>query len=82
QVVAIEGIGHYGTGLGRHLHPAGIQVTEVGRPNRQRRARHSKTDANDAAGAAAMVLAGDDLGEPKTADADIESLRILRATRT
>ena len=71
-------VGHYGAGLGRHLRAADVRVTEVGRPNRQRRARHGKTDSVDAAGAAAMVLAGEDLGDSKTADGITETLRVLR----
>jgi len=81
EVVGIEGVGHYGAGLGRALRAVGVRVTEVGRPNRQRRARHGKTDSIDAAGAAAMVLAGDDLGDPKTADGITEMLRVLRIAR-
>jgi transposase len=81
EVVGIEGVGHYGAGLGRALRAAGVRVTEVGRPNRQRRARHGKTDSVDAAGAAAMVLAGEDLGDPKTADGITEMLRVLRIAR-
>jgi transposase len=81
EVVGIEGVGHYGAGLGRALRAAGVRVTEVGRPNRQRRARHGKTDSVDAAGAAAMVLAAEDLGDPKTADGITEMLRVLRIAR-
>lgn len=81
EVVGIEGVGHYGAGLGRALRAAGVRVTEVGRPNRQRRARHGKTDSVDAAGAAAIVLAGEDLGDPKTADGITEMLRVLRIAR-
>jgi hypothetical protein len=36
----------------------------------------------DAAGAAAMVLAGEALGEPKSADGAAEMLRVLRVART
>jgi transposase len=81
DTVGIEGVGHFGAGLARHLRAEGIRVREVGRPNRQRRARHGKTDSEDAAGAAAIVLAGEDLGEPKSADGATEMLRILRLTR-
>jgi hypothetical protein len=31
--VGIEGPGHYGAGLARHLRAEGIAITEVGRPN-------------------------------------------------
>ena len=44
HTVGIEGVGHYGAGLARHLRSVGITVREVGRPNRQRRARYGKTD--------------------------------------
>jgi transposase len=81
-VVGIEGPGHYGAGLARHLRAEGIAVTEVSRPNRQHRARYGKSDDADAAGAAAAVLAGEDLGAPKTADGAAEMVRALRVART
>ncbi|WP_457142049.1 IS110 family transposase, partial [Mycobacteroides abscessus] len=68
QQVGIEGPGHYGAGLAHYLHAQGVRVTEVGRPKRQHRARDGKSDDADAAGAAAIVLAGEALGEPKSAD--------------
>lgn len=74
-MVGIEGPGHYGAGLARHLRAEGIAVTEVGRPKRQRRARYGKSDDADAAGAAAMVLAGEALGDPKSADGAAEMAR-------
>jgi transposase len=79
--VGIEGPGHYGAGLTRHLRAEGIAVTEVGRPKRQRRARYGKSDDTDAAGAAAIVLAGEALGDPKTADGPAEMVRVLRVAR-
>ncbi len=81
-VVGIEGPGHFGAGLARHLRAEGIAVSEVGRPKRQRRARFGKSDDVDAAGAAARVLAGDALGEPKSADGAAEMVRVLRVART
>ncbi|MGH3966673.1 MAG: IS110 family transposase [Mycobacterium sp.] len=81
-VVGVEGPGHYGAGLTRHLRAEGIAVIEVGRPKRQRRARYGKSDDADAAGAAAIVLAGEALGDPKTADGAAEMLRVLRVART
>jgi|SRR5262245_24175134 len=81
-MVGIEGPGHYGAGLARHLRAEGIAVTEVGRPKRQRRARYGKSDDADAAGAAAIVLAGEALGAPKTADGAAEMVRVLRVART
>lgn len=80
-IVGIEGPGHYGAGLARHLRAEGIAVTEVGRPKRQRRARYGKSDDADAAGAAAIVLAGEALGEPKSADGGAEMVRVLRVAR-
>lgn len=80
--VGIEGPGHFGAGLARYLRAEGIEVSEVGRPKRQRRARFGKSDDADAAGAAAMVLAGDVLGEPKSADGAAEMVRVLRVART
>ena len=81
-VVGIEGPGHYGAGLARHLRAEGIAITEVSRPNRQHRARYGKSDDADAAGAAAAVLAGEDLGVPKTADGAAEMVRALRVARS
>jgi transposase len=80
--VGIEGPGHYGAGLARYLRDDGITVAEVGRPKRQRPARYGKSDDADAAGAAAIVLAGEALGEPKSADGAAEMLRVLRVART
>mgnify|MGYP001756625252 CR=1 FL=1 len=82
NAIGIEGTGHYGAGLARYLRSEGVTVREVSRPTRQHRARHGKTDAADAAGAAAIVLAGTDNGTPKHADGDIEMLRILTLTHT
>ena len=77
----IEGPSSYGAGLARFLVERDVTVLEVGRPNRQRRARSGKSDAADAEAAAAAVLAGDALGEPKSADGTVESIRILQLTR-
>ncbi|MFZ0227805.1 MAG: IS110 family transposase [Mycobacterium sp.] len=80
--VGIEGPGHYGAGLARYLRADGITVAEVGRPKRQHRARYGKSDDADAAGAAAMELAGEALGEPKSADGAAEMVLVLRVART
>lgn len=79
--VGIEGTGSYGAGLTRFLADAGVAVAEVGRPNRQRRARRGKSDPIDAEGAAAAVLAGETLRAPKSADGPVEMLRVLRIAR-
>jgi transposase len=55
-VVGIEGPGHYGAGLARHLRAEGIAITEVSRPDRQHRARYGKSDDAEAAGAAAEMV--------------------------
>jgi transposase len=81
KVFAIEGAGSYGKGLVRHLMTHEQSVVEVGRPNRQHRAREGKSDPADARAAAAAVLAGDALGEPKSSDGVVEMLRTLRLTR-
>jgi transposase len=81
-IVGIEGPGHYGAGLARYLRAEGIAITEVGRPKRQRRARYGKSDDADAAGAAAIVLAGEALGDPKSADGAAEMVRVLRVARS
>src|SRR5262245_2571530 len=43
--VGVEGTGAYGAGLARFLRSAGVAVIEVGRPNRQARRRHGKSDS-------------------------------------
>jgi transposase len=77
----IEGPGSYGAGLARHLSAAGEVVLEVGRPNRQHRARYGKSDPADAAAAAEAVLADNGLGAPKSANGPVEMMRILHLTR-
>jgi transposase len=64
EVFAIEGAGSYDKGLLRHLRAHGEAVLEVGRPNRQHRARQGKSDPAHARAAAAAVFAGDALGNP------------------
>lgn len=56
-------------------------VVEVGRPNRQARRRHGKSDGADAAAAARAALNGDDLGAPKSQDGTVEVIRVLRLER-
>ena len=79
--VGVEGPGSYGAGLARYLAQAGVVVLEVGRPNRQDRARHGKSDPADAAAAAAAVLAGKALGAPKSGDGPVETMRVLHVAR-
>jgi transposase len=82
EAFGIEGPGAYGAGLARFLTSSGHLVLEVGRPNRQHRARHGKSDPADAMAAAAAVLAGEALGVPKSADGKVESIRMLSLTRS
>jgi transposase len=77
---AIEGAGHYGLGLARHLAAAGQQVTEIGRTAHAGKRRAGKTDAIDAARAARELLAAPHPAVPR-ADGDREALRLLIADR-
>ncbi len=78
--IGVEGTGSYGAGIARGLTAAGFTVIEVIRPNRQARRLRGKSDPIDAHQAALAVLAGADT-VPKTADGQVESLRILISER-
>jgi transposase len=80
--VGIEGTGSYGAGVTRHLHEAGIAILEVDRPDRSDRRRRGKSDTLDAESAARAVLAGRRTTTPKTKNGLVESLRVLRLTRS
>jgi transposase len=77
----IEGTSSYGAGLSRYLKAAGVSVVEVERPKRRHLRRKGKSDPIDAEAAARAVLAGEALGEPKSADGKVEMIRILRSAR-
>ena len=79
--VGIEGTGSYGAGLARYLTEAGVEVTEVNRPNRQLRRRLGKTDATDAQGAARAVLNGQATAVPKSGNGRVEAIRMLSVAR-
>jgi transposase len=81
RCAGIEGTSSYGAGLTRHLKSAGISVMEVERPKRRHRRRNGKSDPIDAEAAARTVLAGEAVGEPKSADGRVEMIRTLRAAR-
>ncbi len=66
--VGVEGTGSYGSALARYLTEQDVTVLEVGRPNRQFRRRHGKTDVVDAIAAARAVLSGEATATPKTHD--------------
>ena len=77
-VVGVEGTGSYGAALARHLAIQKVRVIEVGRPNRQVRRRHGKTDVVDAIAAARAVQSGDATATPKSHNGPVEALRALK----
>ena len=79
--VGVEGTGSYGAGLARYLTSEGVTVTEVNRPDRQRRRRHGKSDTVDAEAAARAALNGDAAGTPRSGGGPVESVRVLRLAR-
>jgi transposase len=84
RVVAfgVEGTGSYGVGLARFLRRHGHTVIEVSRPPRKAERRAAgKSDTIDAEHAARQVLAGTATATPKTADGDIETLRLVKVAR-
>jgi transposase len=76
--VGVEGTGCYGAALARHLAAQQVPVIEVGRPNRQLRRRHGKTDVIDAIAAARAVQSGEASATPKSHDGPVEALRALK----
>ena len=52
-------------------------VIEVGRPNRQARRAHGKSDTIDAVEAARAALSGRATAVAKTADGNVEAIRVL-----
>ncbi len=78
----VEGTGSYGIGLARFLRRHGHTVFEVSRPPRKAERRLAgKSDTIDAEHAARQVLAGTATAVPKTADGDIETLRLVKVAR-
>jgi transposase len=75
--VGVEGTGAYGAGLARFLRTVGVVVVEVERPSRQARRRHGKSDTIDAIEAARATLSGHARAVAKTADGDVETIRVL-----
>src|SRR5918996_3011389 len=75
--VGVEGTGAYGAGLARSLRAVGVEVIEVDRPNRQARRSHGKSDTVDAVEAARAALSGRAKGVAKTADGNVEAIRVL-----
>jgi transposase len=79
--VGVEGTGSFGAGLARYLAGEGVTVVEVNRPDRQRRRRQGKSDTVDAESAARAALSGDAVGQPKSANGQVEAIRVLRLAR-
>jgi len=75
--IGVEGTGAYGAGLARFLRGTGVSVIEVDRPNRQARRRAGKSDQLDAIEAARAALSGRASGIAKTADGNVEAIRVL-----
>ena len=80
--VGIECTGSYGAGVTRVVRAAGLDVVEVNRPNRFDRRLAGKTDTYDAYSAAEAVLSGRASAAPKGGDGLVESLRVLRTSRS
>jgi transposase len=78
--VGVEGTGAYGAGLARFLRSMEVTVIEVGRPNRQARRIHGKSDSVDAVEAARAALSGRATAIAKTADGRVEAIRVLLVT--
>jgi transposase len=80
RVWAVEGAGHYGAGLARHLNDSGETVLEAGRSPRGERRLQGKDDQLDAARAARTVLSGETLALPREGQRR-EALRLLLVAR-
>lgn len=81
-VAGIEGTGSYGSGLARYLHGQGVAVIEVTRASRRAHRHLGKSDPRDAESAARAVLSGEADASPKLRDGIVESIRVLRITRS
>jgi hypothetical protein len=77
----MEGTGSFGAGLLRFLADYGLIVIEVDRPDRSGRRRNGKSDPLDAESAARAVQSGRTSGIPKSRDAQVEMIRVLRVAR-
>ena len=80
RVWAVEGAGHYGAGLARHLSGRGETVLEAGRGPRNERRLQGKDDGLDAARAARTVLSSETLALPREGQRR-EALRLLMVAR-
>ncbi len=80
RVWAVEGVGHYGGGLARHLSGRGETVLEAGRGPRDQRRLQGKDDSLDAVRAARTALASETPALPRTGQ-QREALRLLLLAR-
>ena len=80
RVWAVEGAGHYGAGLARHLSGSGETVLEAGRGPRDERRLRGKDDPLDAVRAARAALANETLAVPRMGQRR-EALRLLLVAR-
>ena len=80
RVWAVEGAGHYGVGLARHLSGRGETVLEIGRGPRDERRLRGKDDSLDAIRAARTALASETLALPRSGQRR-EALRLLLLAR-
>jgi transposase len=80
RVWAIEGAGHYGAGLARHLSGRGETVLEAGRSPRGERRLKGKDDGLDATRAARTVLSSETVALPRVGQRR-EALRLLLLAR-
>ncbi len=79
--VGMEGTGSFGAGLLRFLADYGLAVIEVDRPDRAGRHCNGKSDPLDAESTARAVQSGRATGTPKSRDAQVEMIRVLRVAR-
>jgi transposase len=79
--VGMEGTGSFGARLLRFLADYGLTVIEVDRPDRAGRRRNGKSDPLDAESAARAAQSGRATGTPKSRDAQVEMIRVLRVAR-
>ena len=80
RVWAIEGAGHYGAGLARHLSERDEAVLEAGRSPRNEQRLRGKDDQLDAVRAARAALASEPLALPRSGQ-QREALRLLLVAR-
>jgi transposase len=77
---AVEGAGHYGAGLARHLSSRGETVIEIGHGPRDERRLRGKDDPLDAVRAARTALSSETLTLPRSGQRR-EALRLLLVAR-